>query len=484
MSIRDVAALRGELHRQRGRYDVQIAAYLGSLRVDDPQRTLEAHTRGWLLDQTLKILGWAQQTRIPEFPVDGPIGSTESRWFLDYLGYDFDEERDMVPLLIVEAKRLKEPGPTASARRSASAPSDVARLIVDALRGEDTLSGKWPGWLAKAAQYVTRTHEEHGRCPQTYALTNGEWFVIIGDAERAFIRKEPTTAQVVVFESWPAFVDGLDRALPHLHRLHLLERAGEVTASLGQVGQLSTSEGGVIRAARAVEVLYREDIAVLDGDPLPDLKVWPTLLLQCASGLWVRVRQPSPDGLLTLPLRREDFSRHLDAVYHEADALWRAVSSLYAKPLPEPSPVKVLHEDPDIAAAIPLVVGKHRAGGVSHYRVLTGTESHFIRKADQRAGACAFHRIDDCPNDRRAPDPHLRATSSRSFFKSGEEYACLHLTAREAKDVIRLDSTGRAACHLWAFETGLCCRTCTMEPICFSRTGFQMSMPCPQAERK
>jgi hypothetical protein len=449
-------------------------------------RALEAHTRGWLLDQLLRELGWIPESVIPEYPVDSPPDSDDNRWFLDYLGLEIGKDGTSIPLLVVEAKRLRETGPSPSKSDGPQAVWSWAELLAMALTKKATLKGKWPEWLATAREYVGRLHRDRKRYPQKYVMTNGEWFVIFTDPKAAFVDNTATSSSILVYESWTAFCTGLEQAFPHLERHHLLTKAEIQEVEFGQLAAALEGERGLRRWMFAVDILYRRDPAVFGGDPIPDFKVWPIVLVQCVSGSWLSIRASAVDGPLRLPSHSTDHDRHmmlhLEATREVAEqARAGAESSGGIEPWPEPSSLEDHLDDADGIATVPLsAVLPHLSPGVTHLRVLTGASVHFIRSPSDRASACGFHRVEGCPGDRRGPNPYERSLTSSTFFKSAEIEACLHLTSREAKGPQPTAEPDKARCHLWPVETGLCCRTCTLEPVCFAKKSFAAAMPCPE----
>jgi len=482
----DTGRVRTQLGRLRDEYEERLEAYIADLDGTTKDRALEAHTRGWLLDQVLKLFGWSPESVIPEYPVESAPDSDKNRWFLDYLGLEIGKDGKSVPLLVVEAKRLREPGPSPSSNKGPQSVWSSAELLAMALAKSAKLKGKWPEWLATAREYVVRLHQDRGRYPQRYVMTNGEWFVIFTDPIAAFVDKTATSSSILVYESWSAFCGGLEQSLPHIERHHLLTKSDVQEVEVGQLAIALEYEGGLSRWMYAADILYRRDPAVFEPDPIPDFKVWSVILAKCGSGAWIAVRVSAVDGPLRLPSNTHDHDRHmsihLEAVQNVATKARRiAVDSAGIGEWPEPSTLEQHLLDSDGLACVPLsVILPHSSPGVTHLRVLTGQSAHFVQPPSHRAWACTFHRVDDCLGDRKGPHPYGRSLTSNTFFKSSEAEACLHRSSREAKGPQPVAQDDRARCHLWAVETGLCCRICTLESVCFARRSFAAAMPCPE----
>lgn len=484
MSV-DVGSVRSKLGRLREKYEENLASYMAGLDGTTKDRVLEAHTRGWLLDQLFRELGWIPESIIPEYPVESPPGSAANRWFLDYLGREIGKDGTSVPLLVIEAKRLSEAGPSPSSSDGPQAVWSPAELLAMALRKKVTLKGKWPEWLDTAKEYVVRLHRDRTRYPQRYVMTNGEWFVIFTDPKAAFVDASATSSSILVYESWSAFCGGLEQALPHLQRRHLLTKTEVQEVESGQLATALEWEGGLCRWMFAVDILYRGDSAVLRAGPVPDFKVWPVILVKCASGSWLSVQASAEDGPLRLPSSSSDHGEHMrrhleDTRAEAAQARTMAERSGGIGQWPEPSSLEDHLRDHEGLSCVPLSAILPHKSGVTHLRVLTGTSVHFIRAPSHRASTCEFHRVERCPDDRRGPHPYERSLASNTFFKSSEIEACLHLTSREAKGPQPTAERDKARCHLWPVEKGLCCQACTLEPVCFARKSFAAAMPCPE----
>lgn len=445
---------------------------------------LEAQLRVWFVDRVLQALGWRGFGLTDEYPVDAIPGSGEKRWRLDYLGHARDDE-GTVPLLVVETKRPSSPLPEFSSSELVFVGYSRRDLLVAALRGQVALAGEWADWLAKARGYVERlVHQHRDHCPVRLVFTNGDWFILILNPRRCFLDGEATTEDVLVYREWAEVEADSGQLLRELHYDQILTPLVPVELHASHAGRVFEL-GPPIKVLRGLRVAYRPDLDALRPEPAPELRVWPVLLLKAQGGRWFRVMRPPLDGsMLLVPHKYDRLRRHLSDVKEEADELLGEVRAAMGYVLPDPCDLNEHLTDHSDRLLVPLVRELHnRDSRSNHYLLALGRETHFLRRASSPCSSCPFHDVGACPEDRRVADAFSRSVVSRSFFKTGEDHACAHLSTRRAKEPAPTLTSrfGDARCHIWSFETGLCCRACGFERLCAGGAWFSRELPCSPA---
>ena len=126
----------------------------------------------------------------------------------------------------------------------------------------------------------------------------------------------------------------------------------------------------------------------------------------------------------------------------------------------------------------------------NEFILITGIESHFLRKEPTVAG-CPFH---DWQKTLMASEQHpavapvvIPSTDQRAFFVTPGSHHCAHRQVYMAKSS-QITATNRhhcgsrsggdhaAFCEIWPFEHHLCCRTCVFEDVCTKASVFHL--PC------
>jgi len=473
---------RSELVRLRARYRERLAGFVrdaGRREAD----ALEAQLRVWLVDGFLKCLGWRGFGLTDEYPVDRLAGSSEKRWRLDYLGHTRDDD-GTVPLLVVGTKRPSSPLPEPGSAEPVFHGYSKKDLLVAALRENVVLAGDWADWLTKARGYVARlVHQHGGACPSRLVITNGDWFVLILNPRRCLLEQEADTDDVVVYRQWAEVEDGHRRMFDELHYDQLLAPLVPEELIASQVSRVF-AEAPPVKMLRGLRVAYRHDSDTLRLEPAPELKVWPILFMKAVGGRWFQVRLPPPDGsMLIVPHRYERLPEHLADVEEEAGRLLESVRAALGSALPEVSELgEHLADHADQIMVPPRRELHNRDSPSNHFLLALGRGAHFLRRASPQCRSCPFHDVGACPHDHRVPHVLSRSVTGRSFFKTGEHHACAHSSTRSAKEPAPT-STSRfsdARCHIWYFDTGICCRACAFEPVCAQGRWFGSELPCPQ----
>ena len=462
------------LDELRRRYRAQVSDYLRRIDSDDEKRVLEAHTREWFLDQLLVVFGWSGGTLAPEFPAEGQSAS-DRRWHMDYLGHAH-LDKDVLPLLIVEAKRPEETLPDPHAVGTVPSYYDVRLFLLDGLCGHRQLPGDWHKWLLKqCAGYVSRVHAQHGQYPRGVCLTNGDWFVIFTDPEAAFVTRSPSLDSVIVIPDWASFCRAISQVREHLEVDRLLDGVLPHKAqSAVSLADLVMQDGGAVKSVRGLRLNFATELGWDAGD-LPEINMVPVVFIKSAKGRWLYAEGDSTNGAERLPRADGAIPAHLATVEKLANRLMAELSGVLV--VPNPTELGEHLRDPADRALVPPVRKIPSKDGISRFLLATGRSSHFLKLETIRSAACSFHDHGRCPADLRAPAPGIRSVSKKSFFKAGEPHGCGHLRARE----LRGSSRGRAnsaVCHIYAFETSMCCRTCVFEDSCFSHVTLNDHMPC------
>lgn len=191
---------RAAFIRVKKQYEQESKAWVRAIAENyDPERDpdipddalIEEHVCSYFVSGWLRALNWSPsdggEMAVTNLLREAPVRSVErqSRRRMDYLGFDQEDRR---PLLVVEVKAptYSLPLVVSPSAPAASLPTHTARLLADFLRGQATLTGRWPEWLATTRDYVASVQAAYGKAPERVVIMNDAWTVIFETPSNAF----------------------------------------------------------------------------------------------------------------------------------------------------------------------------------------------------------------------------------------------------------------------------------------------------------
>ena len=131
------------------------------------------------------------QVPLQAFIREAPLKSLDddAHLRLDYLGYLTPSGH---PLLVVEAKRPSISAPEARFKReckvSMGSPAlDCGSFVKTLANPSNPITEGWKRFLQKGRKYVEAVRKDFGQAPQRFVFTNGSWFVVFKDPDKAFL---------------------------------------------------------------------------------------------------------------------------------------------------------------------------------------------------------------------------------------------------------------------------------------------------------
>ena len=387
-----------------------------------------------------------------------PADQDGSRRRLDYHGRDNLHGRS---LLVVEAKRPRLRLPDSSGESLHTSFANAFNAIHKQNTAVHSISVKWQKILESVVDYIRRIVESYGHAPTRFAISNGEWFVVISDLERSLLRGEAVADHVSVFEDT---ADIVSRADTFCSLLGYRRLSGHIPAQHPSALSDFIPAGEVATCARIVDVHY-----VRHGERQP--------LISVSIGVWIRIRRGAwvlfqknysnqfvilsddtsnlPEELSRVKSRANDLLDELRA-HHE---LRFASMDELEKALEDDRSSLDFFEPPSI-----LVRAKQR----DVYRVVTSEHVLYFTE-NSLHDDCRFHSWGPCRNDGSAVGDRpvvAPSTEPRCFFPSGSPYHCAHSAIQVRRSKV---------CLLLPFEEYLCCRRCVFLNRCWPEKD---SMPC------
>jgi hypothetical protein len=440
---------------------------------------LEAHARVYRIDRILRALRWNIVSHadgeitnlIPELQIDPREGK---RRFLDYFGYERNVDR---PLLVVEAKRLKEPIPIDIGGSTDS----MSAAIAGWLRNHLDAPHPWNEWMLALREYMQDVFHRLGAFPKRAAITNGNWLVVFANPENAFgLDGSREAAYVHVFANPDQIDERYEGVYKLLAQRQVAERADEIEP--GHLpGMISADK--VESLTHGLRLYYAPTRTARQEAPV--ISVLPLILLKSTDNAWVRVAHTG-DAIL-LPDKYENLAAHLNEVHQIARQLLDRVNDLVGRAL---APTSIDAHYSDRAAFEGMRGIQELEGDPNHYVVVTGSMTHFLR-AEPQIQDCRYHDIALVREDRlggNLPAVFARSTlNPRAFFVSKEAHHCAHpdvhgmrsapVTEENANRAgQRSWGEGSAFCEIAPFEQFLCCRTCCFESVCTKSE--MLRLPC------
>jgi hypothetical protein len=394
---------------------------------------LEAHARTYVLDPILGALGWSVSAPIRMVIEDGVNAAGDNadahRRRLDYHGRDNAEGRSLV---IVEAKRpnVALPQPEKGTIEGLFA---QALVMIKAGAGGVPLSAAWQEILESAIDYAQRVTKVYGEAPSTFAITNGEWFVVFASVSATLLAPEPAIAKITVFhnlEDVAARADGFCELLSYLSlSRHVPPQSPEAMTNF-------IPEGHEAVCARVVDVSYGRH-----GDRQPVLSVRVGMWIRTPTGGWILFRKNYKDDFLQLSDERAILRKSRKKLNDRAQDLLATLAAqrtirfasreeFEGSPPGRPSSSAL----PDCGSSLMQELDTDR------YRLVTTNEVVYLTE-DRTFDKCPYHDWGTCRNDGNAvgnaPLTEQR-TDPRCFFPSGSSYHCAHATIGVRRDTVCL----------------------------------------------
>ena len=424
---------------------------------------LEAHAREYLLDPILNALGWSLSSPAAMVVEDGVNAGEDDedahRRRLDYHGRDNVEGRS---LLVVEAKR---PDVDLPRPKTGSVEELLARSL-SRIKGKSPppVSAAWREILKSAIDYAKRVMERFGEAPKTFAITNGEWFVVFVSVTATLLAEEPASSQILVFSG----LDDVDvRADAFCECLSYPTLSGYVPPQPPEALTNFVPEGQLAICARAVDVSYGRH-----GDRQPILSIRVGMWIRTPAGGWILFHKDYRDNFIQLSdqpqlLRtsRDDLAKRaqelFDAVRAHREVRFATMEEFEASP-----PARLRRQNEARTSSLVQHIESDRY--VDRFRFVTVNEAIFITE-DEAFDKCRYHDWGACRSTGQAVGPAPVVEQSmdpRCFFPSGSPYHCAHVAIQARRE---------RECLLLPFEHCLCCRRCAYLRRCWPEVE---GMPC------
>ena len=301
----------GEIERD---YSRRCKLRLESVRGMGKDLALEAHVRAYLLDPILIALGW--DITVPDrLVVEDSLQPTNEDGYRRRLDYHGRDNTYGHSLLVVEAKRpsVKLPDPCSKSLKDlfANSLNCIHQQKTDIVR----LTAEWRRTLESAVDYVRRIVGTYGHAPARYAISNGEWFVVISDLHRSMLNGNAHNDSVHVFKNCE---DVGYRAEEFFSLLGYRRLSGCIPVQHPSALDHFVPKGEVATCARIVDVSY-----VQHGERQPLISVRVGVWVQVRRGGWVLFRKEYPRQFMMLRDESGELRKDLSQVKARADELLR-----------------------------------------------------------------------------------------------------------------------------------------------------------------
>lgn len=439
--------------------------------------TLEHDVRKFFLDRLLVHLGWKLEQSVVE---EARVKADETL-FIDYLGVHADTR---LPIFILEAKSWESPliSPARSSGKNRSK-VDFPQLVADTLNHIKSNSTSpapaivdWVKWLIQLRDYVVNLRTQSDHLVTRVAISSGQWIVIFTDPESAFVSAETVPSHTILVFKSDEFVAESDQLYGHLSQDQL---ALVVPSPLRPSQLLAYVSANTVRSLfRALWVRWEES----GSDrftTFPTILLYPMLLVERTDGalLEVGARSASP---LIVPADPSEIARHVKDMEGQSDSLLAMViSQLGCSFVPSEATLFVGFKSTPLRGELgglrvqanteKRLLVRPRHDKANEFLMVTGKVAHFITIASGFEH-CIGHDWGDC---KRAgvqvgthPVTHASAFD-RAYFGSGAVHHCSHQEIHDKR---------RTHCHLAAFETFFCCRTCAFHDSCWPNS--VSTLPC------
>ena len=471
MNRQEIEAFRREIRNLENRYENALGeierdySRRYNLRLENARGTgrelaLEAHVRAYLLDPILMALGWG--ITVPDkLVIEDSVEPTDGNGWrrrLDYHGRDNANGRS---LLVVEAKRpsFRLPDPCSVSLKDLFADS------LNCIHGQKThfgrLTAEWHKTIESAVDYVRRVVGTYGHVPARYAISNGEWFVVISDLQRSMLDGNAVNESVSVFKNCE---DMGYRAEEFISLLGYRRLSGCIPAQHPSALANFVPKGEVATCARFVDVSY-----VRHGERQPLISVSVGAWIQVPRGGWVLFRKEYPSQFLMLRDESSELLEDLLQVRARADDLLRELRAhrrLHFVSSDELEASLESHLPPRDLSGRSSNLVRQIANNI--YRVVTSDQYVYLT-GNKSYDDCCYHNWGDCKNEGSAVGavPIVSpSTDPRCYFPSGSPYHCAHAGIQTRRNQV---------CLLLPFEERLCCRRCVFFERCWPE---QSTMPC------
>ena len=471
MNRKEIEAFRRQIRNLVGRYENALGEIerdysrrkkirLENVRGMGKDLALEAHVRAYLLDPILIALGWditVPDTLVIEDSVESTYGGGYRRR-LDYHGRDNAHGRS---LLVVEAKRssftLPDPCSNSLTDLFAHALNGIHRPNTDFAWP----TAEWHRTLESAVDYVKRVFRTNGHVPVRFAISNGEWFVVISDLQRSMLDGNVLNDSVHVFKNCE---DVGYRAEEFCSLLGYRRLTGCIPVQHPSALANFVPKGEVATCARLVDVSY-----VRHGERQPLISVSVGVWVQVPRGGWVLFRKEYPRQFLMVRDESSELMEDLSQVKARADELLHELRTHRQLQFVSSDELEALLESHlpafDLSGRSSILV---REIARDIYRVITSDQYVYLTE-DRSYDDCCFHNWGDCKNDGSAvgAGPVVSpSTDPRCYFPSGSPYHCAHAAIQTRRNQV---------CLLLPVEEHLCCRRCVYLKRCWPEPD---TMPC------
>jgi len=472
--------LQADYDRLYGPKVREVRTVLADPKRKDPnlEEALEAHVRTYLIDGTLRALGWVITpstpaeiaNMIPEAQVD-PV--TGARRFMDYFGY----EREVTqPQLIVEAKR-----PSEFPVQPNGSTDPASTMVSKWLKQPNRAPGEWKDWIPSLQDYVVSVFVRTDAYPMRCMITDGNWLVVFENPQDAFGAGGNCEDRYIhVFIDRDDVDDRYDEVFLLLDQRSVSGFASEIAP--GAIpGSIATAN--VVQLVHGLRLRYAttETVAQL----VPTISVTPIILLRSDAGSWLGVARN--DDVFLFPYKYGELSTHIQEVHAAAEILLNRVCQQLGRQL-LPTTLEGHYADQEAFEGLHTVEEVRRQG--DHFRVVTGRFKHFL---------LAEPTVPDCPHHDfgKSVELHCQAgqlpiinrsiKTPRAYFTNTQLHHCCHEDVDAAKHVIiseenkqtcgaRSGRKGDVFCEIGPFEEFLCCRTCCFQQVCTASEVFRL--PC------
>ena len=294
-----------------------------------------------------------------------------------------------------------------------------------------------------------------------FAISNGEWFVVISDLQRSMLDGNVLNDSVHVFKNCE---DVGYRAEEFFSLLGYRRLSGCIPVQHPSALAYFVPKGEVATCARFVDVSY-----VQHGERQPLISVSVGVWVQVPRGGWVLFRKEYPRQFLMLRDEPSELLEDLLQVKARADELLRELRTH-----------RQLHfvSSDELEASLESHLPPYDLSGRSSnlvreiareiYRVVTSDQYVYLT-GNKSYDDCRYHNWGDCKNDGSAVGAVPIVAPSRDprcYFPSGLPYHCAHAAIQTRRNQV---------CLLLPFEEHLCCRRCVFLKRCWPE---QNTMPC------